>query len=122
MQINKKTKEEIIYYCDYVYNNFINKEDLDKYKIPHVYFLELLFFSCLDSYKETGNYELFDSRIYFLIENLQKAETAVERMIKNEIELVGISPNGIYHFNEMPEKKVKYNRKTKKWELQNKKK
>lgn len=120
-QLSQKLKEDIINYTVYIYNEEIDKRrDLTEYLVPHAYFLEMIYRNCVDSWEQTGSYELKMSVIKGVIETLVEAEIVLSKAKDKKVELIGVGENNLLHFNHDPSIPVKYNKKTKQWEAKNK--
>lgn len=67
------------------------------------------------SWKQTKNYQLYESRIQEIVSDLIESELLLNRFKNKELELIGITNENLLHFNHDPKIPVKYDKKNKIW-------
>jgi len=95
-ELTPEKKKEIILYCNYVLENYVNNEFKKLYKHDIPYLLELFYTEATRKYFEEGNFELFILEINAACELIDQKNKLFYLFKNGEIDLVGIDRNLFY--------------------------
>jgi len=97
--LNNLVMEEIKDYCRYIVYN-LNPALLKKNKLNQNELLDYFYFECKDLYEKTGNFELTEEQIYFIITIKKQFDSIIDEVEKDNAFLFAIDTkdNLIFEF------------------------
>ena len=107
-------KEELIRYCEYIYDNYAPLDKIDSKPFLKPIYLELLFTCCKNKLQFENKYEIDGIDLHEINDLVFLSEESFQKTLNKEIDIIAIQEDDTLMFNLDPTPKPKSRRKKKK--------